>query len=154
MRPLATLEIPSVTEYIDIVDAAAQHIGKAYGRLDDDDLFFLGISTRELVANAIKHGNKGDVAKPVRTDFYLDGSSLKISVTDRSPKKFDPESMYRAEGDEALSNHGRGYMIIEQTMDGIEYEWLDPGNRITIRRDIQPAASISADERDLREQRL
>src|SRR3989338_1106319 len=154
MRHLVTLEIPSATEYIDIVEEAARHIGKTYGRFDDDNLFFLGVSTREIVVNAIKHGNKGDVAKPVRTDFYLDGSSLKISVTDRSPKKFDPESMYRAEGDEALSNHGRGYMIIEQVMDGIEYEWLDPGNRITIRKDIQPAASFSADESDLREQRL
>jgi len=154
MRRLITLEIPSVTEYIDIVDAAAQHIGKIYGRFDDDGLFFLSVSTRELVANAIKHGNNWDAAKSVRTDFYLDGSSLKISVTDRSPKRFDPGSMYRAEGDEALSNHGRGYMIIEQVMDGIEYEWLDPGNRITIRKDIQPAASFSADESDLREQRL
>ena len=68
---------------------------------DDDTLHWISIAVRESVANAMKHGNKGDESKRVDVEFTTSPadqpSELVILVRDQG-EGFDPEAGRRPAG--------------------------------------------------------
>lgn len=48
----------------------------------EDDLYFIGLATREILINAIKHGNRFDENKKVVMRLSKNGGSVTIEVID------------------------------------------------------------------------
>ena len=53
---------------LDFVEVVSGHMSRMVG-FDDDALHWISIAVRESVANAMKHGNKGDESKRVKVEF-------------------------------------------------------------------------------------
>ncbi|MHB0971450.1 MAG: ATP-binding protein, partial [Thermoanaerobaculia bacterium] len=75
------ITISSRFENIELVQVIAEHLCELAG-VDDDGSHWIGMAVREGVANAIKHGNKLDLAKKVYAVFDLQGSRLEIRITE------------------------------------------------------------------------
>ena len=58
------ITISSRFENIELVQVIAEHLCENAG-VDEDGSHWIGMAVREAVANAIKHGNKLDIAKKV-----------------------------------------------------------------------------------------
>ena len=96
---------------------------------------WIGLAVREAVANAIKHGNRLDPAKPVDVTVELGADEVEIRVRDRGAG-FDPdrvkdplapENRFRADG--------RGILYMNRSMDEVRYSFHpDGGTVVTLRR--------------------
>ena len=114
------VEVESRLENVELVHIAIES-SLAELELSDDDAHQIGISIREAVANAIKHGNQGDASKLVRVEPGIDDGDLLIRVQDQGvgfdengvPNPPEPENLLR--------RNGRGLLLMKQYMDQIEY---------------------------------
>ena len=69
-RQLVRLEFTSAFEMVDFVQVVSDHMARSVG-LDEDSLHWVGVSIRESVINAIKHGNRSDTSKRVFVEFEI-----------------------------------------------------------------------------------
>lgn len=97
------------------------------------------VSIREMVLNALIHGNKLDEAKCVNIGFSINGADLHVEIEDEgdgfNPNNIaDPtnwkilKALMQEEEDEILS-HGRGIWIAKQYMNVF---YNDKGNKVTL----------------------
>jgi len=124
------LEMCSGIEMLESVDLVAERVGRMAG-LDDDARHWVGISVRESVINAIKHGNKFDRAKHVFVEMTMRPagapSELLVRVRDQGtgfnpetvPDPLAPENMLKASG--------RGLFLIHTFMDHVSLERAEGG---------------------------
>jgi len=118
--------IDSALEYLDLVQTVTDCITK-FMSFDEDSAHRIGMSVRELVINAIQHGNKLDLTKRVDIRFEVAPDRLGISVTDQGkgfqadevPDPLDPENL--------LKPGGRGIFYIRSFMDEVEFRPLSHG---------------------------
>jgi serine/threonine-protein kinase RsbW len=90
----------------------------------------LFIALDEAFANAVKHGNKGDVSKIVRITADLSAREARFTIEDEGegfrvteiPDPRDPANLFKASG--------RGVLLIYNIMDEVMYN--DRGNRLTM----------------------
>ncbi len=90
----------------------------------------LFIALDEAFANAVKHGNKGDVSKLVRITADLSAKEARFTIEDEGegfrvtdiPDPRDPANLFKASG--------RGVLLIYNIMDEVMYN--DRGNRLTM----------------------
>jgi anti-sigma regulatory factor (Ser/Thr protein kinase) len=66
--PTIRLEFGSAFDMVDFVQVVSDYVGRLTG-LDEDQLYEVSVAVREGVVNAIKHGNKNDLAKRVVVEF-------------------------------------------------------------------------------------
>lgn len=115
------LEFTSAYEMLDTMQSVSDHLCKEVG-LDEDAIHWVGVAVRESVANAIKHGNKGDVGKKVFVEFDTTADpapSLAIRVRDQGTG-FDPEEVADPLAPEnLLKGSGRGIFLIRSFMDDV-----------------------------------
>lgn len=108
----------------------AQNVADAIGRLldlDDDGRYWMSLSVRESVTNAILHGNKLDQRKRVGLRFSISGDRLVILVRDEGegfdesklPNPLDPENL--------LKPSGRGIFYVRSFMDEVKCVHLPGG---------------------------
>jgi len=85
--------------------------------------FEIELALREALANAIKHGCKGDSAKKIEFSVTEEvGRGILIVVRDPG-YGFDPASVPSPVDEENLiSDHGRGIYLINKLMDEVKYE--------------------------------
>lgn len=131
------LEFQSSFEYLDLVQLVGDHIGRWLG-LDEEALHWIGVSVRESVINAIKHGNQYDQAKRVSVEFTArnantgphavsGGSVLEVTVTDQGPG-FDPSALPDPLAPEnLLKASGRGIFFMKSFMDEVIWRRLAEG---------------------------
>lgn len=94
---------------------------------DSDAQYWIGLSVREAVTNAIQHGNSSDLTKEVRLGFYLSEEALKIVVRDQGtgideleiPDPLDPENLLKA--------GGRGIFFVRSFMDSVNFRLRPEG---------------------------
>ena len=94
---------------------------------DDDGRYWVSLSVRESVTNAILHGNKKDAAKTVRLRFTIADERLLIRVKDEGngfeetdlPDPLDPTNI--------LKPSGRGIFYVRSFMDDVQYRLLPEG---------------------------
>ena len=88
----------------------------------------LFIALDEAFVNAVKHGNKFDVAKLVRISADVSPKEARFTVEDEGegfdisaiPDPLDPENLFKTSG--------RGVLIIHNVMDEVKYN--ERGNRV------------------------
>lgn len=138
------LEFTSTFEMVDFVEVVGGHVSRDIG-LDDDSIHWVGVSIRECVINAIKHGNRNDASKRVFVEFHtLIGpvSEVLIRVRDEGPG-FDPEDVADPLAPEnLLKGSGRGIFLIRTFMDEVQLQRA-PGGGMEVRmvKRAQPAAA-------------
>jgi len=124
------LDISSDFDMLDFVEVVSSHMSRMVG-FDDDTLHWISIAVRESVANAMKHGNKGDLAKRVRVEFTTTPadhpSELAIVVQDQG-EGFDPEAVADPLAPEnLLKSSGRGIFLIRSFMDDVSHRRIPEG---------------------------
>jgi serine/threonine-protein kinase RsbW len=103
--------------------------------LVDDDFFKIEMSLREVINNAILHGNKLDESKRVFVNFYWNKSLLKISIKDQNPEKVDfDEINKKLEKNDLLAFNGRGILIMKSYMDKVKFYPSEKGSEIVMEK--------------------
>jgi serine/threonine-protein kinase RsbW len=125
------LRIPSTLDELQRVDSTVERIAREMG-FTESACADLGICVTEAAGNAIVHAHheQPDLHVEIRFDRYPD--SLKVAVrdhgsgfnTDSIPDPTLPENL--------LKEHGRGLLVIQSLMDGVEIERLDDGMQIVM----------------------
>ena len=112
--------------YLDLIQELSEKIGLMAG-FDEDARYWIGLSIRESVTNAIQHGNKLDETKKVRIRFESLPGRFVIYVQDEGegfeesdiPDTLDPENL--------LKPSGRGIFYVRSFMDEVCYKTLPEG---------------------------
>jgi serine/threonine-protein kinase RsbW len=138
------LEFTSTFAMLDVLQAVSDHICKEVG-LDEDSVHWVSVAVRESVANAIKHGNKGDSSKKVFVEF--DGTfgiapELTVRVRDQGDG-FDPDEVADPLAPEnLLKGSGRGIFLIRSFMDEMVLQRAPEGGmEMRMVKRVQPAAA-------------
>ena len=121
-RCLVRFTIFSVFDTLDLIQVVSDRLS-AIGGLDEDATHWVGVSVRESVINAIKHGNRFDPSKLVTVEFSLDSAAvpaaLVIRITDEG-EGFDPVEVADPLAPEnLLRSSGRGIFFMRSFMDDV-----------------------------------
>jgi serine/threonine-protein kinase RsbW len=116
----------SSLDYLEFVQDVSESIGRLVG-FDDDGRYWISLSVRESVTNAILHGNKLDTEKKVGLSFEFERGRLVIRVVDEGkgfdesalPDPLDPSNL--------LKPSGRGIFYVRSFMDEVSYRSLPRG---------------------------
>ena len=116
------LEIRSTFDMLEFVQIVCDQVSQMAG-LDEDGVHWVGVSVRESVINAIKHGNRFDPSKVVTIEFSLEPAAaptaLVIRITDEG-EGFDPVEVADPLAPEnLLRSSGRGIFFMRSFMDDV-----------------------------------
>lgn len=130
---LHNFSVPSSVESIDGAVAEIVTFAEMAG-FQEAALFGIDMAARESVANAMKHGNKLDPAKPVEVSLIANESEISIEVRDRGdgfspealPDPTDPENLLKATG--------RGILFMKNFMDEVSWNRHPEGGTLACMR--------------------
>jgi serine/threonine-protein kinase RsbW len=128
-------------EYCRVSVRAAAEIGRvadtvvarmAAAGYPDKDRFAVRLALEEAVANAVKHGHRGDPTKRVRVRYQVRGDRVLLEVEDqgagfdprRVPDPLDPENLDKPSG--------RGLLLMRSYATWLHFN--ERGNRVTLCR--------------------
>lgn len=112
------VSIGSSFEYLDLIQAVTDSITSMMG-FETDTAYWIGMSVRESVINAMSHGNKLDVSKKVGVKYEISKEQLTIQVNDEG-KGFDPQTIADPlDPENLLKPSGRGIFYIRSFMDEV-----------------------------------
>ena len=129
-RCLVRFTIFSVFDTLDLIQVVSDRVS-ALGGLDEDATHWVGVSVRESVINAIKHGNRFDPSKLVTVEFALEPAALPtalvIRITDEG-EGFDPVEVADPLAPEnLLRSSGRGIFFMRSFMDDVTLQRASDG---------------------------
>jgi serine/threonine-protein kinase RsbW len=105
--------------------------------IEEESFFQIEISLREVINNAIIHGNKSDPEKRVFVTFEWNKKLLRIKIKDENSEKVDfDEINKRLEENDLLSYNGRGIMIMKSYMDKVKFKPSSKGTEIILEKNI------------------
>lgn len=114
----------AISPIVDSVVEMTRRMGCAQGHE-----FEVETAIREALANAIKHGCRGDTSKQVRCCVACDESRGMLVVVSDPGQGFDPAAVPSPlTGQQIYSEHGRGLYLINRLMD--EVWFTEGGTRI------------------------
>jgi serine/threonine-protein kinase RsbW len=110
--------LDSVVESVDGAEESVRRCAQDAG-FGESDQFFIGLAIREILINAMKHGNRFDPGKKVGFEVSVDGQDLIMDVTDQGagfelaavPDPLRPENLERLSG--------RGIAMARKIMDEV-----------------------------------
>jgi serine/threonine-protein kinase RsbW len=108
-----------------------------------EDVFAVQLALQEAVANAIRHGCRGDISKHVQCSVSCDESGEVVIVVRDPGPGFDPGSIADPlDATNILTPSGRGIFLIKTLMDHVEF--ADGGREVQMRKrkrpDLTPAS--------------
>jgi serine/threonine-protein kinase RsbW len=110
---------------------------KNFLKINEDDFFKIEIALREVINNAIRHGNKSDPGKRVQVKFRWRKKYLYINVKDENPQKVNFKKIIReVKNNDILSPSGRGITIMKNYMDKVEFIPSNQGTEIVMEKKI------------------
>jgi serine/threonine-protein kinase RsbW len=97
------------------------------------DLFAVMLALREAVANAFRHGSRGDPAKSVRLSYLVTLERVLLEVEDQG-RGFDPGSVPNpfTAGNGGRPDAKRGLYLMRVYMSWVSF--TPPGNRVLLGR--------------------
>ena len=136
MKKVEKISIPSDPDKIQLVERKTERFATRIG-LSEDDIDSLGIAVTEVVSNAIKHGNRGDISKKVHIEFTVEDRCVKVVIRDEG-KGFDPDDIANPLDPENLyKDSGRGIFIVKELMDDVGYRFNKKGTEIILIKKIE-----------------
>jgi anti-sigma regulatory factor (Ser/Thr protein kinase) len=103
--------------------------------INDDNYFKIEISLREIINNAIIHGNKSNPQKRVYVTFRWTKSRIWMTVKDENTEKIKiSEIKKRLENTDLLAFSGRGIMIVKSYMDKVRFIPSETGTEIIMEK--------------------
>ncbi len=120
------LTVFSDIKYLDVVQCVSDSFFSLAGFVSED-VYWVGLSIREAVTNAILHGNKSKAEIPVILNFKQIEDKLVVTVTDQGngvdesklPDPRDPENLFKP--------GGRGIFLVKSFMDNVFFNTPDGG---------------------------
>lgn len=104
-------------------------------RYDATCSFAVRLAIEEALANAFRHGNKGDRRKHVRLVCQVDARQVRIEIEDQG-EGFDPNAVPDPTAPENIELPcGRGIVLMRAYMSSVVFH--PPGNRVEMRFDRQ-----------------
>jgi serine/threonine-protein kinase RsbW len=123
------LTINSNFQFIELVASVTDNITQLVG-FGQEEAHWIGLSVRESVINAIKHGNKLDSSKTVDVKFTIGESGINIYVRDRG-EGFDPDCVPNPlDPTNLLNPNGRGIFYMRTFMDEVVFSSHPQGGTI------------------------
>jgi serine/threonine-protein kinase RsbW len=106
-------------EYLDLLQSLTDSITSMMA-FDTDTAYWIGMSVRESVINAMSHGNKMNIEKKVDIRFEIAEGQLVIQVDDQG-NGFDPTNIADPlDPQNILKPSGRGIFYIRSFMDEVQ----------------------------------
>ena len=110
------LRIQSSLDYTDLVENLTNNLTALAG-CGSDHAYFIEMAVREVLINAIRHGNQFDSEKQVRVRFRFDAARFEVQINDQGrgfdyehlPDPCDPANL--------LKSSGRGIFLVRSFMD-------------------------------------
>lgn len=123
--PSVQLNLPSTFDHLDLVQLVSDRLTGIAG-LDEDASHWVGVSIRESVINAVKHGNREQQDKHVTVNFQLvplaAGSAqyeFVVEVLDEG-EGFEPQEIENPlDPENILKSSGRGIFFMRNFMDDV-----------------------------------
>ncbi|HSR54436.1 MAG TPA: ATP-binding protein [Acidobacteriota bacterium] len=114
------LSFSSAVCYLDLVQDVSDNITKLIG-FDEDARYWIGMSIRESVINAIQHGNDEDESKTVGVCLTASSDRLIVLVRDEG-EGFDEEDLPDpTDSENLLKPSGRGIFYVRSFMDDVSF---------------------------------
>ena len=124
--PAFSSTLDSVVESVDGAEESVRRFAEEAG-FEESDRYFIGLAVREILINAIKHGNRFDQSKKVGLHLSANSDDLTIEVTDQG-EGFQIESVPDPRLPENLERRsGRGIAIALSVMDEFSVDRNSPG---------------------------
>jgi serine/threonine-protein kinase RsbW len=122
---LVRIELPSSFDLLDLVQVVSDRLSGMAG-LDEDTTHWVSVAVRESVINAIKHGNREDLAKQVTVEFELrprhQPDELVVQVLDQGIG-FNPDEVANPlDPENVLKSSGRGIFFMRSFMDDVSIQ--------------------------------
>lgn len=118
MEPVLSVSstLDSTIESIDAGEDLVRRFTREAG-FGESDEYFIGLASREILVNAIKHGNRFEPDKKVNVLLNRNGRTLTIEVSDEG-QGFQLENVPDPLAPENIERHsGRGLMMALAIMD-------------------------------------
>ena len=124
--PAFSSTLDSVVESVDGAEESVRRFAQEAG-FEESDQYFIGLAVREILINAIKHGNRFDQNKKVGLRLATNNGDLTIEVTDQG-EGFRIESVPDPHLPENLERRsGRGIAMAVAIMDEFSVGKNSPG---------------------------
>jgi serine/threonine-protein kinase RsbW len=138
------LEIRSSFDMLEFVQVVCDQVSQMAG-LDEDAVHWVGVSVRESVINAIKHGNREAPDKRVLVEFAFvprdAPTELVVRVVDQG-EGFEPEEVADPLAPEnIMKSSGRGIFFMRSFMDDVRLSRVPEGGmEIRMMKKLSPPA--------------
>lgn len=131
---IISLDFISELKYTEFCVLAAGYI-KNMINIHEDEFFEIEIALREVLNNAIIHGNKADKRKRVHVTFRWTKSRFYMTVRDENPDLVDFDAINKQlNNNDLLSFNGRGILIMKSYMDKVEFRSTLQGSEIILEK--------------------
>lgn len=134
------LRIQSSLEYTDLVENITNNLTLMAG-CDSDHAYFIEMAVREIVVNAIRHGNRFDMNKQVSVRYRFNSERFEVIIQDQG-QGFDFEHLPDP-CDEAnlLKSSGRGIFLVRSFMDDFSLAFVpNQGTEVKFAKKISRAS--------------
>lgn len=132
--------LDSTLESLDSAEESVRRIVAEAG-FDEGDTYFIALAVREILANAIKHGNRFDPGKKVDLHLTASDTELIVEVKDQG-EGFRLEDVPDPRLPENLDKpSGRGIIMAKGIMDDCHIEPDSPGGTYVRMSKRLPASS-------------
>ena len=106
-----------------------------------EDVLAIQLALQEAVANAIRHGCRGDASKQVRCSVSCDDSGEVVIVVRDPGSGFDPGAIADPlDTANILKPSGRGIFLIKELMDHVQF--VDGGREVRMRKKTKNAPDL------------
>ena len=126
-----SLTLDSALASVGAVEDTALDFARSAG-FDHDSASNLAMVAREAAVNAVVHGNRYHLAKPITASFEITDTALIIKIADQG-EGLDPSAIPDPLAPEnLLRSSGRGVFLMRAFMDQVSFRNLNPGTEITL----------------------
>jgi serine/threonine-protein kinase RsbW len=97
------------------------------------------LALSEAATNAVLYGSSG--GQPIQVVVHVSDGWVEASVLDHGPQP--PPGLPAASDTDELRAGGRGLWLLRRLMDEVRLERVELGTRVTLRRAIRPAGTLT-----------